>query len=46
VASANANTTVIIKKVSPDTNTVTIVGTGSDTVEGASSLVINYGALR
>jgi hypothetical protein len=42
-AAANPNTEIVIKKVSSDANTVTVVGTGSDTVEGEASLTINYG---
>jgi hypothetical protein len=42
LASANANTNITIKKVASGTNTVTIVGTGTDTVEGGASLTIYY----
>lgn len=40
-AGANANTLISIKRMS-SANTVTIVGSGSDTVEGAANLVISY----
>ncbi len=41
LTASNPNLFIIVKKVSSDTNTVTLVGTGSDTIEGASSLVLS-----
>jgi hypothetical protein len=41
-AATNADAQICIKKVSSDAHTVTLVGTGSDTVEGSSNLIIQY----
>lgn len=41
-ASSNTNAEIIVKKVSADANTVTLQGTGSDTIDGGSNLIIMY----
>jgi hypothetical protein len=42
LTASNANAEITVKKVSGDSNTVTLVGSGSNTIDGKSNLVILY----